>query len=74
MSKVYKTAQGNVVNMDNLRLQNEKTKAVGNIPVNARGDEIASDGTVIRSKQDMLKDKKQNLENLVKHQPKKIRG
>lgn len=57
MSKnVYKSAQGKTVNMDMMRLLHEKEVAVGNMNVNARGDEISSDGTIVRSRQDLMKD------------------
>ena len=36
--KTYRTAQGKVVDLGALMLQNENTRAVGNMKVNARGD------------------------------------
>ena len=54
--KVYKTAQGKVVDMDMLRQRNELTPAVGNARVNARGDELGPGGTVIRKREDVLKE------------------
>lgn len=36
--KVYRSAQGRAVDLGALQLQNEDTRAVGNMPVNARGD------------------------------------
>ena len=47
---VYRTANGKVVDMGALRLKNEKTRAVGNMKVNARGDEINEQGQIIRKK------------------------
>lgn len=47
---VYRTANGKVVDMGALRLKNEKTRAVGNMKINARGDEINEQGQVIRKK------------------------
>lgn len=38
--KTYRTAQGKVVDLGALMLQNENTRAVGNMKVNARGDLI----------------------------------
>ena len=55
MANIYKTANGQIVNMDNLRLANEKTPAIGNMNVNARGDEIAPDGAIITPKQEIMK-------------------
>jgi hypothetical protein len=40
---VYRTAQGKMVDMGALTLQNEMVRAVGNMNVNARGDRV--DGT-----------------------------
>ncbi len=46
MSK-YRTAMGKTVDMAALVAKNEKVRAVGNIPVNARGDTIDSQGKVV---------------------------
>jgi hypothetical protein len=52
--EVYKSANGKPVDMGALRLQNEKTRAVGNMRVNARGDEIDERGRVIRKKTEQV--------------------
>ena len=49
-SKVYKTAQGKVVDLGTIMLQNEHTRAVGNMNVNARGDKLDSNNRVIETK------------------------
>jgi hypothetical protein len=56
MTKVYKTAAGQQINMDKLRLLNEKEIAVGNMRTNARGDEIDNSGNIIKSRNEILKD------------------
>jgi hypothetical protein len=43
----YRSAQGKVVDMAALAAKNEKTRAVGNMKVNARGDTIDSNGKII---------------------------
>lgn len=43
----YRTANGKVIDMAQLASKNEKVRAVGNMPVNARGDTIDSSGKVI---------------------------
>ena len=48
--KVYRTAQGKTVDMGALILQNENTRAVGNMNVNARGDRLDSSNNVIDQK------------------------
>ena len=48
--KVYKTAQGKTVDMGRLMVQNEKTRAVGNMKVNARGDLVDDMNNIVSSK------------------------
>jgi hypothetical protein len=54
--KVYRTSNGRVVDMDLLRQKNELTPAVGNVRVNARGDELGPGGKIVRSREEILKD------------------
>jgi len=49
-SKVYRTAQGKVVDLGALQSQNEHVRAVGNMQVNARGDKIDANGRVISTR------------------------
>lgn len=49
-TKQYRTAMGKVVDMGALMLQNESTRAVGNMNVNARGDRIDANNRVIDKK------------------------
>ena len=53
--KTYRTAQGKVIDMGKLMLQNEKTRAVGNMNVNARGDLIDDKNQVITDKTKQVK-------------------
>jgi glycine cleavage system H lipoate-binding protein len=53
-SRVYKTAQGKSVDMGRLALQNEKTRAVGNMKVNARGDVINDNNKIIAKKNEQV--------------------
>lgn len=45
----YRTAMGKSVDMAALTAKNEKTRAVGNMKVNARGDTIDAHGRIIRT-------------------------
>ena len=54
--KVYRTSNGKIVDMDLLRQKNELVPAVGNVRVNARGDELGKGGQIIRKREDILKD------------------
>lgn len=55
--KIYKTMQGKTIDFDALRLANELTPAVGNMKVNARGDEISPNGTIVRTRDDIVQEK-----------------
>jgi hypothetical protein len=57
MPKIYKTAQGKTIDMDRLRLLHEKERAVGNMGVNAQGDQVDQYGNIIKKKNDIIKDK-----------------
>jgi hypothetical protein len=60
MSKeVYRSANGKIVDMGALRLKNEKVRAIGNMKVNARGDEIDDRGRVIRKKTEQVNNQDQ---------------
>lgn len=54
MARIYRTAQGRQVDMERLRLQNEMTPAVGNMKVNARGDQLGPGGKVVQTREEML--------------------
>jgi len=62
--EVYRSANGKPVDMGALRLQNEKTRAVGNMRVNARGDEVNGNNQIIRTKAEQVSNqyKKQTKE------------
>jgi len=45
--KVYKSAMGKTVDLGALILQNEQTRAVGNMGVNAAGDLVDSNNKII---------------------------
>jgi hypothetical protein len=45
---IYKSAMGKTVDMSALAARNEKTRAVGNMSVNARGDTIDAHGRIIK--------------------------
>jgi hypothetical protein len=51
MKKVYTTAQGKQISIDNVRLTNEDVIAVGNMKVNARGDQLGPGGVPEGSRQ-----------------------
>ena len=46
---IQRTAMGKAVDMSTLATRNEKTRAVGNMKVNARGDELDSSNRVVNN-------------------------
>jgi hypothetical protein len=48
--KIYRTAQGKIVDLGALEAQNEHVRAVGNMNVNARGDKLDANGEVISTR------------------------
>jgi len=57
MATQHRTARGIQVDMDRLRLQNENSIAVGNMKVNARGDQLGPGGKVIKTRAQVLSEK-----------------
>lgn len=53
---VYRSMQGKEVDMAKLAMQNEMTVAVGNVRVNARGDELGPGGKIVKKREDILKE------------------
>lgn len=52
--KIYRTMLGKEIDMDSLMSRNEKMPAIGNIKVNARGDELGPNGEIIRKREDIV--------------------
>ena len=57
MAENHRTARGIPVDMDRIRLANEKTIAVGNMRVNARGDQLGAGGKVVKTRQQIMAEK-----------------
>jgi hypothetical protein len=60
MGKVYKSMQGKSVDMEKLMAQHELMPAIGNVRVNARGDELGKGGKIVRKREDVMKDYYEN--------------
>jgi hypothetical protein len=56
MANIRRTAMGEGVDMDMLRLANENTIAVGNMKVNARGDQLGPGGKIIKTRAQVMSD------------------
>jgi hypothetical protein len=64
--KVYKTAQGKIVDLGALLLQNENVRAVGNMNVNARGDVIDGANRIIDQKNRQIQRQQKRQTNVSK--------
>jgi hypothetical protein len=56
MKRIYTTANGKKINIDAIISQNENTIAVGNMKVNARGDQLGPGGVVEVPKNKVMSD------------------
>lgn len=70
--KIYRTAQGKMVDLGRLQLQNENTRAVGNMKVNARGDLIDSRNRPIENRKEQVRRQYNRQTTNVEHVP--VRG
>jgi len=52
--RIYRSMQGKEVDMDALLAKNETMPAIGNVRVNARGDELGPGGTIIKKREDIV--------------------
>ena len=52
--QIYRTMAGKELDIDKLRIKNETTLAVGNVKVNARGDELGPGGKIIKRREDVM--------------------
>lgn len=54
---IYRSAKGKPVDLDKLKLKNETTIAVGNKSVNARGDVLGPGGKVVKTRNEVMKER-----------------
>ena len=66
---IYRTMQGKEVDLNRLMNQNELTMAVGNVKVNARGDELGAGGKIVRKREELLRET--DVPNQINVRPKK---
>lgn len=52
--KLHRSMQGKPVDMESLAARNETMPAVGNVRMNARGDELGPGGVIIRKREDIV--------------------
>jgi hypothetical protein len=68
MGKLYTTMRGKQLDMEQLNLKNESLPAVGNMKVNARGDQLGAGGKVVRTREQILADYYKNNPRAVKEE------
>jgi hypothetical protein len=56
MGKTYTSMKGQEIDMEKLSLKNETVPAVGNMKVNARGDELGKGGKIVKTREEILQD------------------
>lgn len=64
--RVYRSMMGRVVDMELLGKANELTPAIGNVRVNARGDELGPGGKIVRKREEIVADYYTSNPNSVK--------
>jgi hypothetical protein len=68
-NKVYRSAQGKMVDLGTIMLQNEQVRAVGNMKVNARGDRLDSLNQVIETRTERIQRQNDRTSNHVNSAP-----
>jgi len=61
--KQYRTMQGKLIDLEKLAAKNELVPAIGNISVNARGDELGPGGRIVRKREDIVAEYYENNTN-----------
>lgn len=56
MGKTYTSMRGKEIDMEKLTIRNELLPAVGNLKVNARGDQLGPGGKIVKTKEELLQD------------------
>ena len=68
VKRAHTTMRGKTIDMDLLQKRNELTPAIGNMRVNARGDELGAGGKIVRKREDIIKEYYEKNPNSVKNE------
>ena len=63
--RTYRTASGKNLDLGALQLKQEKTPAIGNMRVNARGDELTPDGRIAKRREEVVQDNYYKMHGMV---------
>lgn len=74
MGKTYTSMRGKEIDLEKLSLRHELTPAVGNVRVNARGDELGSGGQIIKTREQILDEYYRNNPRAVQDDTIGVRG
>lgn len=55
-NQTYRSRSGKIIDVSQILLQNEDVIAIGNMKVNARGDELGRGGRVVRTREQIMKE------------------
>jgi hypothetical protein len=72
MGKMYKSMQGKQVDMEKLMSANELMPAIGNVKVNARGDELGPGGKIIKKREDVMAEYYENNPKAIPEAPRPV--
>jgi hypothetical protein len=64
--RIYRSMQGKIVDMELLASKNELAPAIGNVRVNARGDELGPGGKIVRKREEIMAEYYDSNPNAVK--------
>lgn len=71
--RIYKTALGQELNIEQMRILGETAVTVGNMPVNARGDQILPNGEIVKTRNEIMRERYKSAGSLTKYNPQKRR-
>lgn len=74
MGKTYTTMRGKEIDLEKLSIRHELTPAVGNVKVNARGDELGPGGQIVRTREQILEDYYKNNPRSLDNEVVGVRG
>jgi len=67
MGNTHRTMRGKEIDLEKLSIRHETTPAVGNVRVNARGDELGPGGKIVKTREEILEEYyKKNSRNIDK--------
>jgi len=74
MGNKHRSAQGKIIDMSVIAAMNEKTRAVGNMKVNARGDEVDSMNRIVKPRGQRIQENRQSASASMQPAPTNFSG